>query len=277
MSEKETQETSEINTEKKIDEQKQSRSSDILNTLDYKWLKKFNEEMWLIYGENPTPESTLEILKWVDIYKDCKTYDEAMILLKEWNKDWQWKNSNLYHRLKDNVKTEKPIRKDNEENTKIKSNEKSDLKWFCTLWYSKKLEEWDIVINIKWTKWASPIFRLEEWEDDLFYCVNYPKSYPKRMHIEVIEQFKSEYHRHKITSENVKSFTNDIKENKSQWQNRRWNEERESRWSNWRWNETNERAESRNAIIEKQKKEKRSVRNKIKSKRKNFRNIKQKQ
>lgn len=274
MSGIETQQIEATNPETKVDEQKQSVSWDILNTLDYKWLKKFNEEMESIYGKNPTPEKTLEILKWADIYKDCKNYDEAMILLKEWNKDWQWKNSNLYHRLKDNVKTEKPIRKDNEESTKIKSNERNDLKWFCTLWYSNKLEEWDIVINIKGIKWASPIFRLEEGETDLFYCVNYPQTYPKRMHIEVIEQFKSEYPRYKTTSENVKSFTNDIKKKKARGWNWRWKEENKNRWWGWRWNGSNERAESRNAILENQKKEKIGLRNKIKSKRKKFRNIK---
>ena len=54
------------------------------------------DEMFIpIYGENPSQEKVLEILKQRSTaYKDCKNYEEAMKLLEKNNPDlWKWLNT----------------------------------------------------------------------------------------------------------------------------------------------------------------------------------------
>ena len=121
----------------KMNEQRVIGAWTIIDTLDYQQLKKFNEEMQDIYGKNPTKESTLLIVRWVDTYKNCKDYDELITILRDGNKEWKWKHSNLYHRLKDNVKdineqdqTTDDGRKDDDNVQEVKVlDENEDLKW----------------------------------------------------------------------------------------------------------------------------------------------------
>jgi len=76
---------------------------EIAKTINQPTIKSDDENFIPIYGENPTPESVLKILKERSTaYKDVKNYDEAMVLLEK-------NNQELFHRLERKAGKNSPL------------------------------------------------------------------------------------------------------------------------------------------------------------------------
>jgi len=112
--------------EKKMSTQEKTRSGvshiekntqeDVGNTLGR--AENIKKDFEKKYGENPSQEEVFTTLKGSDTYKDCKTFDDAMRILKEGldpkKDDTSGKNPDLYNWLKANALSKDTIEKKSE-------------------------------------------------------------------------------------------------------------------------------------------------------------------